>query len=129
MDVMEEAMKEVEVVDKEVVDEVVQRFSRVSEGEEMAVNNTSDSGCNVGEGGDLEHLNGLTTELGYVEKLTTNNAYSAVTSSKKLSTNEKPESTSSYTSSVSTNGKAGGGITKKVGGRNYPVRLPGNLGR
>ena len=128
------------MLDKEVVEdrgkhkrlsEVVQRLSRVFEGEEMTRSNTPDSGCNIGEGGDIKQLkNGLTTKPVCVEKIwNKNNAYSAVTSSKKLSTNEKPESTSSYTSNVSTNGKAGGGITKKVGGRNYPVRLPGNLGR
>ena len=54
---------------------------------------------------------------------------SAVLKSKEFSTNEKPELTSSYTSSVSTNEKAGGRDTKKVGGKIYPVRLPGNLGR
>ena len=59
-DSMEENVKEVEMLDKEVVEdgvkhkrlsEVIQRLSRVFEGEEMARSNTPDSGCNIGEGG------------------------------------------------------------------------------
>ena len=128
------------MLDKEVVEdrgkhkrlsEVVQRLSRVFEGEEMTRSNTPDSGCNIGEGGDIKQLkNGLTTKPVCVEKIwNKNNAYSAVNNSNEFSTNEKPEFTSSYTSSVSTNEKAGGRETRKVGGKIYPVRLPGNLGR
>ena len=79
-------------------------------------------------GGDVKQLkNGLPTKPVCVEN--TNNAYSAVTNSNEFSTNEKPGFTSSYTCSVSTNEKAGGRETRKVGGKIYPVRLPGNLGR
>ena len=107
------------------------RLSKVFEGEEMARNDVPDIGCIKGEGDDVKQLkNGApakSVRVGTINK--TNNAYSAVLKSKEFSTNEKPDITSSIKRSVSTNGRAGGTETRKIGGSYYPVRLPGNLGR
>ena len=142
-DSMEENEKEEDILATEVVgdggkhkrlSEVVQRLSKVFEGEEMARNDVPDIGCIKGEGDDVKQLkrlkNGAPAKsvcVGAIKK--TNNAYIAVLKSKEFSINEKPDITSSIKHSVSTNGRAGGTETRKIGGSYYPVRLPGNLGR
>jgi CDGSH-type Zn-finger protein len=138
---LEEKENEKEVLDPEMVgeggktkrmSEVVQRLSGIFEGEEMAKSDTSESGCNKGEGGDrnISFIDGVHSKVGYEGSETKkNNACSAKLSSfsnPKLSTNEKPGITISCIQSVSTNRRAGIYETKEDGRSIAPVRLPGN---